>query len=195
MRKFFSVIVLTLLAACATNPYGASQPPSFTKYPAINVDVAKIDVVEEYKSPMRAPNIEHLMAYTPADVMKIWVRDRLHATGGSKLMQVRIIDASVTSTDLPKTKGLRGAITNDQDKRYDARLEVELRIYGEGALSEANTSITITRNVTVPEDASAATRRGTYEKLVGDMMDMLNDKLEKNMQQYMGNYIITYSNQ
>lgn len=195
MRRFFSVLALTLLAACATNPYGASQTPSFSKYPAINVDVAKIDVIEEYKPPMRAPNIEHLMAYTPANVMKIWVHDRLHATSGSKMLQVRIIDASVTATDLPKTKGLRGAITNDQDKRYDGRLEVELRIYGEGALSEANTSVTITRSVTVPEDASDATRRGTYEKLVSDMMNMLNDKLEKNMQQYMGNYIMTYSNQ
>ena len=193
MNKIFSIIAaLTaslFLSACATPAPLPVQNISFTNYPAINIDVASIEVVEEYKSPLRTPNVEHLMPYSPAAAMKIWSKDRLKATGSAKLLQVAIIDAPVTVTDLPKTQGINGLFTNDQDKRYDARLEVELRIYGDSALSEASTNVVVTRSITIAENASVNVRKAAYNQLIFDLMKMLNEKLEKNMQEYMNNHI------
>lgn len=193
MRKsvsnFFATIALVLATACAAPPAPEVKPISFTSKPTINLDVADIKVVEAYKSPYSAPNVEHLMPTSPAEAMKTWVHDRLRATGANKLLQITIVDASVVATELPKTKGVKGLFTVDQDKKYDAKLEVELRIYGENPISEADTSVTVTRTISIAENASVNARNAAYQNMVKDLMDMLNDKLEKNMQSYFSNYI------
>jgi len=192
MYKTWILFLITMLglAACSSSaPVPNTQPLSFTQYPPINIDVARIDMIEEYKSPFSAPNVEHLMPYTPADSIILWVKDRVHATGHDKILQVTIKDASVKSIDLPKTQGLTGLFTNDQDKKYDGRIEVEMRIYGDQPMSVANTSVVITRSITIPENASPNTRKAAYTQMVQDMMKMMNDKLESNMRSYMGNFI------
>jgi hypothetical protein len=189
-----SVLLLAMVALLEVSACSApAQPPApslnFTSSPTIQVNVARIETVEAYKSPYSAPNVEHLMSYTPADAMAIWIKDRLRATGHDKLLQITIVDASVKESDLPTTKGIKGLFTVDQNKRYDARLEVEMKIYGEGALSESSTSAFVTRSITIPENASVIYRKNAYEKMLQELMKMLNDKLENNMLNYMGNYV------
>lgn len=189
-----TLFLLTLTAflsitAC-TAPAPSSPPaPGFTQYPVININVANIELVEAYQSPLRTPNIEHVMPYSPSDAVKIWVKDRLRAVGSDKLMQVTILDASVVESKLPETQGIKGLFTIDQDRKYDAHLEVEMRIYGDAALSEANTSVSVTSSITVPENASVNSRKAAYQQMINGMMEMLNAKLEKNMREYMNNYI------
>ena len=187
--RFFAIVALFFATACATPQPQSTNALDFSKEPTINLNVANIEIIEAYQSPFAAPNIEHLMPTSPTEAMKIWVHDRLRATGSSKLLQVTIVDAPVIATDLPKTRGIKGVFTVDQDKKYDARLEVELRIYGDGAISEANTSVAVTRTITIPENASVNSRRAAYEKMIKDMMEMLDNKLEKNIQSYFGNYL------
>ncbi len=187
---FAYLMLIFGVAACSSpTPAVSQQPISFMQYPPINIDVSRIDMIEEYKSPFSSPNVEHLMPYSPADAMALWVKDRLHATGRDKILQITIKDASVKSIDLPKTTGLTGLFTNDQDKKYDGRLEVELRIYGDQPLSLADTSVIVTRSITIPENASVNARKAAYIQMVQDMMKMLNDRLEANIRNYMGNYI------
>lgn len=194
LTKFLALVVVAFMTSCAA-PQPSEQPPiSFSKYPAINVNVAKIEVIETYKSPLAPPNIEHLMPYSPTDALKIWIKDRLRATGSEKLLQITIVDAAVTSTNLSKPTGFLSLFTVAQDKKYDARLEVTMRIYGDAALSEADTSVTVTRDITIPENASVASRKTAYEQMLHELMDMLNEKLEHNMQTYFGNYVSVSAN-
>ncbi len=191
MKKLFALFTLLCISACAS---GTTQPTplpplTFSKYAPLNVNVAKIEVMEEYRSPMRTPNVEHLMPYSPADAVQVWVKDRLRASGPDKLLQVIIKDAKVIETELPKKSGISGFFTNDQDKRYDARVEVELRVYGEAALSEANTETVVTRTITIPENASVEQRKNAFARMILDLMEVMNANLEKNMFAYMGNYI------
>lgn len=191
-KVFSAIAAITFISACATSPAPTvTQVPNFTKSPLINLDVSKIEVVEAYKAPFAAPNIEHLMPYTPADAVQIWVKDRLRASGNNnKLLQVNIIDASVIEQKLPKTGGIAGVFTIDQDRKYEARLEVEIRVYGGKPLSEADTSIIVTRSITLPENASADSRKAAYIQMLNDMMEIVDTKLDKNIHDYLGNYII-----
>ena len=189
MKNILSIFAIILLAACSsTKPALPTIKLDFTKYGAIYFNVSRIEVVEEYKSPMHAPNVEHTITYSPADAMQLWVKDRLRAAGSDKLLQVIIKDASVVEAELPKTAGFKGYFTNDQDKRYDAKLEVELRIYGDEPLSEANAEAVVTRSITIPENATVEQRHHTLDQLVADSMELLNAKLEGNINSYMGNY-------
>lgn len=186
---FIALFSLLFATACTTPTPPPSPAISFTQYPAINFNVAKIEVVEAYKSPFTAPNIEHLMPLSPADAMHLWIKDRIHSVGNEKLLQITIIDAPVTETKLPKTQGIKGLFTIDQDKKYDARLEVEMRIYGDGALSEADASVSVTRSITIPENASVNSRKAAYTQMIHDLMETLNAKLDKNIHEYMNNYV------
>ncbi len=190
LRPFIAAALL-LLTACQSNaPLQRFAPPSFTKYTPINLEVSNIEVIDEYQPPMRAPNVDHFFATTPGEAMHIWVRDRLRAVGRERTAQVIIKDASVIETSLAKTPGFKGAFTNDQAQRYDARLEVEIRIYGTGgALSEANINAVATRSQTVAENASVAERERVFNSMMNELMDSVNAELEKNIYQYFGNYI------
>lgn len=191
MKKIALLFIALCITSCDNPPPPAPLPPiSFSQYQPINMNVAHIEVVEEYKSPMRAPNMEHTMPVTPADAVQLWVHDRLRAVGKDKLLQVIIKDANVIATDLPKKGGITGFFTNDQDKRYDAKLRVEVRIYGDAALSEANAEAVVSRTITLPEDTSVALRKDAYQRMVLDLVTNLNAELEKNMFSYMGNYIV-----
>ena len=189
-KFFLAIVALFAITACTTSAPTTPTPTiNFSDSPKINVNVAQIEVIEAYKSPFAAPNIEHLMPYSPADAMQLWIKDRLRAVGSDKLLQITIVDAHVIESKLPKTQGLKGLFTIDQDKKYDARLEVEMRIYGDAALSEADTSVSVTRSITIPENASVNSRTAAYVKMIHDLMEIMDARLEKNMHEYMNNYI------
>jgi len=121
--------------------------------------------------------------------MHIWTKQRLKATGGTKRMQVVIKDASVVKKDLPTKKGIKGLLTVEPDKQYDARLEIELRIYGDAPLSEASVNVVATRMLTMAEDISLNDRNMKYRGMIADIMANMNAELEKNIAQYLPAYV------
>ncbi len=178
MKKWLNLILILFLTSCGgSRDVVEYRPLSFTHFQPIYMAVSSIQVVEEYKSPMRPPYIEHLIPYSPAEAMRIWVRDRMRTAGGEKTMQVIVRNGSVTATD------------TNAGRRYDAKLEVELRIYGDGIISEASVFINGTRNITISAGAGDSERNKVFRKLIGDLMEELNAEMEKNLFQYMGKYI------
>lgn len=184
MRKFFLLPLLLFITACDAGPI-SGPVINFRRYQPIYMNVQKIEVIEEYKSPGTAPNVEHTMPYSPADAVHIWVKDRLRAAGGEKTMQVIIKDASVVGKDVEGS----GFFGIGGEKQYDARLELEVRIYGDSALSEASVNIVATRMMTMSDSASASTRDQKFRGMVNEMMDITNAELEKNIFQHLGDYV------
>lgn len=177
MKKLLSIIFVVLLTACGSKDVVEYRPLSFTHFQPIYMAVSSIQVVDEYKSPQRPPYIEHLIPYSPAEAVRLWVRDRMRTAGGEKTMQIIIRNGSVTGSD------------TGPGHRYDAKLEVELRIYGDGIISEASVFINGTRSMTISSTASDNERNKAFRKLIGDLMDEFNAEMEKNMFQYMGKYM------
>ena len=188
LKRLIFFLPLWLLCACQHPGPPAPSEPNFTRYQPIYIDVASIDLVEEYESPMQPPNVEHLIPYSPADAMKIWIKDRLRAVGSDKNLQIMIKDASVISTPLQSPDALFPSLNHIN--RYDAKLTIEMRIYGSSdALSLANIDVTATRSVNIAEKASLAERKAAFNKMIFDLMESANAELEKNIYKYFGNYI------
>lgn len=189
-----ALLGLCILSACQSAKPVDYKPLSFTRYQPIYMAVSDIKLIEEYKSPMKPPNVEHLIPYSPAEAMEVWVKDRLRTVGGNKRVEIIIRDGSVVANELAKQEGFKGFLTVDQDKRYDARIEIEMRVYGDtSAISEASINVNSLRSVTMAENASVSTRNVVFRKMIADLMEGLNAELEKNMYQYLGTYI-SYSN-
>lgn len=191
MRSFIAAAACMLLAAC--NP--APQPPSITpidfsgKAP-ISLNVAEIRVVENYQSPLNAPNVEHLFPTSPAKAVKTWTSQRLRAAGTAGILEVVVDDASVIEKELPKTEGVRGLFTDDQAERYDARLRVTMRLYaGDRAISDAEGNVNVVRARSINEKATLSEREQFYQQIVIDMMQQFDSEAEMRLRQYFSNYL------
>lgn len=192
MPKIFRLIPLVfafVLASCQPANEHIPQELTFARYQPIFINVSKIQIIDDYKPPMAAPNVDHLIPYSPSDAMHVWVKDRLRAVGYDKTLQVIIKDGSVILSKLPSKGGVEGFLTDSQDRQYDANLVVELRIYGTSAMSEASIQITSHQMVTMRERASVQEREAIFRRMIFRLMDGANAQLEKNIQQYFGSYV------
>ncbi len=185
-------LFLASFALTACSAVESPMPPqlSFTRYQPIILDVGEVQFIEDYKSPGHDPYVEHRMPYSPTEAMRIWVKDRIRASGNEKNLQVIIKDARVMVSKAPQSSGVLGFIGLSEDKRYDLTLTVEMRIYGrESAMSEANVNVSTTRNITLSDSISLHEREVAFRKLVADAMEVINAELEKNIFTYFGTYI------
>lgn len=181
---------LLLASACAPAPAPLNYPPiSFAGRTPITLDVVDVDIVDEYRSNFRAPNVEQLAPVAPINALHQWVRERIRAAGSDKRLQVIIKDASIVEEKLPITPGVKGAFTNDQAAKYTGSIKIELRIYGDKALSLASTEVRSTRSQTLAEGASLAQRDQLLYDITKQMMYDVNAELENNIQQYLSNHI------
>ena len=159
---------------------------NFTHLQPIAFYVSNIDIVDEYKSPMHEPNVEHLVPISPVEAMHIWVKDRIRSVGADKTLQIIIKDASIISSPV-KTPG---GDTDDRIRRYDARLEVEMRIYGSDAMSEANVTVVSTQMITLSDSTSLDARKRIFYRMVYDLMESMNAELEKQIFAHFTKYIM-----
>lgn len=189
--RLFAALALFAVAACQPAPVSYTlSPVSFRAQPAINVNVAKINIVEDYTSPAHAPNVEHQMTMSPAQGVKIWASERLKAVGNSGQLDVVITDAAVKEIKLPLKQGVRGFFTEDQSERYDAALGVTLRLYdGTSSMSRAQGDVNVTRSRTISEKASLADREKLWHDMSIEMVQAYDREAETRLRQYFSTYL------
>lgn len=191
MKKLLASLIAVTLAACSDAP---PPPPQFTlsfsDKPVYNLSASKIEVVEDYQSTFRHPNVEHQFAITPAEGVRIWTRDRLRAAGGDNTVEVVIKDASVVEKPLNTQKGIKGAFTNEQAADYEGKLAVDIKLFeATKMIPTATVSVSVGKSMTLAESASPRDREKLYNSLVEEMMKALNEQLEKNLDTYFQNFI------
>ena len=177
--------VLSLgLAACDT-PVQLQKLPelTFAHLQPMKLDVARIEVVSQYRPPLRAPNVEHLFPTPPLKAMKQWAKDRLRAVGRSGSATLIITTASAIETALPVQTGFKATFTKQQTKRYD--LTVEARLEVSSPNRRGNTTAHASRFSTVREDASINDREKIWFDLTEALVHDFDKAMEKNVRQHL----------
>jgi hypothetical protein len=95
--------------------------------------------------------------------------------------RVRIIDASVKETELPRTKGLTGAFTTDQAERYDATVEMSIDLLNDRGFIDRTISAKAARSQSVAEGITPNQRDQAWYALTKDLMADLDRELERQM--------------
>ena len=186
---FILVFSLATLAACQTT--AADRRFSKLTYGHLapfRLNAGILQVVSEYRSPMKSPNVEHLSPAPPETALRQWAGDRLSADGIVGTARFVILDASVKETPLTLGKGLKGAVTLDQSERFDATVEANLEIMDRGRRLGYATA-KASRSITVREDASLNQREKVWFELSEMLMNDFNDEMEKNISLYLGKWI------
>lgn len=188
-----------LLAAGGAGLTGCATPPSQSRFPELTyshlgqfrLDVARIEIDSQYKSPLAPPNIEHLVPASPEKAMRRWAADRLVATGTpGRYARFVITDAKIVDTPLPKTQGLRGAFTTDQTDRYDASFAAQLEIREERANYRAGeASAWVTRSRTIAEGITLNELDKIRFDLVEATMNDFNAELDRQIHANLGQFL------
>ncbi len=196
MKKLLIATLALTLAACQDAPNAYTPKPfafEVNRMAPAMVNVHEIRVVDEYQSPMHKPNMEQDFPVPPAVAVKKWVNTRLRANpaiSANSVLEVTIADASVKETKLPKTKGVKGIFTDDQDARYDAKLAVTFRLYsGDQAMSAASGNVNVTRSRTINEKATVYEREAIYHQMVSEMMLNFDTEANSRLRQYFSTYL------
>jgi hypothetical protein len=179
MIRFAAALLIVVLSACS----GKNLPPPHSTLrfdgTPIRLDVARIDVVTEYTSPLAKPNIEHLMPIPPAMAAKRWAEERLRPEGGQRVAKLVIIEGSVVEVPLKKTEGVRGFFTVDQEARYDAKLSVRLDILDDRAFRVGTANAESVRSRSLSEKATLNEREQLYYDLTAELMRDIDAVMDK----------------
>lgn len=193
MKKLIALALTAFaLAACQEAPV-SSSPASihFGNKPPLRLNVASINIVENYRPPMKLPNVDHTLATPPIMALKQWAGQRFVAGGGQGSLEIAVEDASVIETPLQKKDGITGFFTDDQEARYDAHIKITLRVYdGVNTISVAEASAEAARWRTINEKATVAQRDAMFHAMLQDMMLQLDSESEARIRQYFGRFIL-----
>ena len=194
MNRLRLCTTLALLALAAASCRAPPEPPDFPPIRfvdagPIRLDVGRIAVVEEYRPPLAAPNVEHVFPVQPAAAVAQWARDRLRAVGADGRAELVIRDASVVEVALRKTTGLRGVLTTDQSERYDASIEVELRIIDGLNRRRGHATAIAKRSRTVPEDITMTGREKVWYAMTRAMMKAIDQALQRQIRKGLAAFV------
>jgi hypothetical protein len=190
LRVAAALLSVLALGACANSAAPLALPEiTFQHLGSFQLDVAQIEVLDEYVPPLKPPYVEHLFSSSPANVAVRWGRDRLKAVGTSRKARFIVRDAPVSETPLDVEEGLEGALTTDQSERYQARLSVLIEIVSEERGREAYVEASAVRVRSVPEDTTLNERQRLFHAMTGDLMADLNAALERNILEHLGKYV------
>lgn len=162
--------------ACTLSPPAPDVPElTFAQVQPVAVNAARIDVIDEYQSPMGKPNVEHLFKTSPAQAVHMLVQKQLVAQGPQNLLRVIIEDAAVTQKDLPVAKGVIGAFSKEAAQQFDAKLAVRFELVDETApdIILARARVNAARSRSVENNISPAQRDIAFFKLTEDLMNDL----------------------
>ena len=179
-RSFLLLPTLALLAsACDTPPKRQSFATlTFQDRPNIRLDVAQIEIVNAYKAPGQAPNVDHLFPQKPAEVAAAWGRDVLRGVGSRGMATFTILDASAIETRLPRASGLTQVFKTEQSDRYDLKIAVRLELGNPLLQARGIAEASARRSQTVAEDMTLNQREAVWFEMTESAMRELDQKLE-----------------
>ena len=149
-----------------------------------------VKVVSTYKSPMRAPNIEHLMPLSPEKAIRGWVEDRIRTVGGGKhRLRVEIRSAAVTEVALPKSQSFLSIFSSGEKVRLDARVNVALQVINKKGAVRGEATVSSWGSQTVDKGASLSERRVVWFELVRDLMRDVDLKLERSAKDHLSAFM------
>jgi len=188
MRRCFHFLLCFVglaLAGCQTTPDPMLPEITFQHLPPIKLNVARIEVVDGVKEPLAAPHVGHRFPTPPRTGLHTWARDRLQAAGTAGVARFVIIDADVTENRLKLKKGLKGAFTDEQSHRYDAKVSARLEVTGVANLRMAEARAGAERSQTIAESATVNQRERLWFDMVDGLMGDFNAAMEANIRKHL----------
>lgn len=172
---------LLLLAGCFSSAVRDEWPPlSYESAVPVTVVAARVEVVDAYRPPLGAPNVEHLFKVTPAQAAQELARAQVVPGGQSHLLRVIVEDASVRRESVPKESRVLSLLSSESDEKFDARVALRFELADDLApdIVLGRASVIATRERTLKGSATLAERERAYHGIVQALVDDLAQGIE-----------------
>jgi hypothetical protein len=189
MRTAAIVFLSALFLASCTSDTAQTVPDlNYTNVPPISLNVAKIEVRDDYVPPMRPPNVDHLFRQPPDVTVRDLLDHALIPSGGPKTLRVIIEDASVIDRKLPDGGGVLDAITPRPSDRYDAHMALRFELFDPAApdIITGHASVIAQRSTTLMNNFSPADRDRAAFNLTESLMRDVQDGLRTTVRNTFG---------
>jgi hypothetical protein len=189
MKLMAMFVAVSLLASCQNAPPDSQTPQLvFDTLPQISMNVARIEIVDGYQPPMKAPNVDHLFKQPPRDVARRVLEKQLVANGSNHTLRVIIEDASVIKKDLPVSQGFTGFFSNEESEEYNSRVSLKFQLIADDTADRvvADAFVLSERTQTLLEDSSPAERDMAFFTLDENIMQDLRKGIEGSVKRTFG---------
>ncbi len=184
LQLVFAFLVLT--AACTPRVEPPPVPDfAFNDRPPIGVAVESVDIVNAYKPPLRAPNVEHEFRAVPAQVARSWARARLEKGGSAGSFKFLIENASVVEKELPTKTGLQDFIFKEQSRELIATLDVKLEydVPWQQSVRTGTINVKAESTTTLLEGMTLAEVDTAYFKMLESLGERLDEQLQARLRE------------
>ena len=147
------LMVLSGLGACQTTQLA---PPMTTadKFIPLALNARRLEIIDNWQMPVEPPYIGHQAQTLPSNLLAKWASQVLQPTGGSGELVFDISRASVTRIALPLEAGIGTLLTDQQESKIKAELDVKIMWLQPVGGSQAFLQLQADHSVTIPESAS-----------------------------------------
>lgn len=189
--RVFVLGVAILLTACTTVVTTQNFPEmTFRHLPPLRLNVVDIQIVSDYPSDTRAPNIAHYFPTSPARALERWAEDRLRADGTGATARFTIHEATATQRSLKVDRGLGGLFKKEQSERVDATVRASLVILDSRGTQRASATTRATRFITLREDATLEDRHKIWFELTEKLMADFDKEMGINIRRHVTPYLL-----
>ena len=148
------IAVLGGLGACETT---APVPPMTMtdKFIPLAMNVRRLKIIDNWQMPVEPPHVGHRAQTLPSNLVVEWASQVLQPAGGSGELIFDISRASVTQIALPLEAGIESLLTDQQESKIRAELDVQIMWLQPVGGSQALVKLQAKYSVTIPESASS----------------------------------------
>ena len=162
-----------VMAGCAgpaEQPRPVARPFDYAHLTVIQLDVAQVEVVDQWVPPRAPPNVDHRAPVEPREALRRMLTDRVQAWGRQGRGRAIIEEASLIEERLPRQTGIGALFSTQPSERYVLTLTARLEVEGpEGRRGSAQATVTRTR--TVLEGTSLAAREAVWYEMLRSALD------------------------
>lgn len=178
LRRLLTGCLAVLAVAACAGP-GALAPPqiAFPNEALIRLEAEEpVEIVEQYRAPLRRPHVEHEFALVPAQIVETWAQERLDLSGNGGDARLTILDASVTLEPVPVRGGGFWPFRNAVNRRLIARLDVQFDYVG-AAGRGASTRAAVELSRPVHEKTKGRDLEAVYFELMTDLAKAFDERM------------------
>jgi hypothetical protein len=188
---FLGASITLLVAGCAGNPPPAlTFPPiSFSQEAPIKLDVARIEVVSQFKPPAERPHIEYDMPVSPETAVRRWATDRLRAVGHDNVLRVLIKDATATETPVKTEKGLAASFKDQTNADVAMNIDIALQVLDQDQYVVSEVTYQTARSHTEIEGMKLNDRDQLLYDMVNDMARSMDHDIKPNIDNTFGRWL------
>ena len=158
-RAIMTAVTILLLTGCTTMqtaPQISATPQVFNvaEYAPLPLNARRLEIIDNWQMPVAEPYVGHWVDPLPINILVQWAGKVLKPSGGSGEIILDIKTVSITVTDLPVKVGLDGLLTDQQNRKITAKIEMQLMWLQPVGGTQANARLEASQSITIAESAN-----------------------------------------